>query len=261
AADCHCCGSEGGTVNPDGAATATPPTGDGWASAADRQAAARDAYRRSIGHGDPLTAAVLADRFDRSLRWAQERIAEIRNQRSTETDRRSVEQDGRRTTSDGRSTTGGERSTVEDGRSTTGRGLRTGGGRAGQEAQPSGAGQRFDTFIAVVVALVAAAASYEHQRSLAELAGEGALAWALPISVDGMMLATSRSILRRRRAGVTVPFLSWFGFGLGFAASVAANVAAAEPTLVGRLLAAWPPVALFITYETLAADHGEFRDR
>jgi hypothetical protein len=36
---------------------------------------------------------------------------------------------------------------------------------------------------------------------------------------------------------------------------------AAEPSIIGRLLAAWPPVALFITYETLAADHGEFRDR
>jgi hypothetical protein len=43
-------------------------------------------------------------------------------------------------------------------------------------------------------------------------------------------------------------------------ASVAANVAAAHPTPVGRLIAAWPPVALFIAYETLAADHGDFTD-
>jgi len=92
------------------------------------------------------------------------------------------------------------------------------------------------------------------------LAGEGWLAWVLPVSVDGMMLATGRSILRRRRAGIAAPFLSWFGLALGFIASVAANVAAAEPTLVGRLIAAWPPVALFIAYETLAADHGELPD-
>jgi len=89
------------------------------------------------------------------------------------------------------------------------------------------------------------------------LAGEGWLAWVLPVSVDGMMLATGRSILRRRRTGIAAPFLSWFGLTLGLVASVAANVAAAEPTLVGRLIAAWPPVALFIAYETLAADHGE----
>ena len=111
-----------------------------------------------------------------------------------------------------------------------------------------------------MVALVAAAASYQHQRTLAALAGEGWLAWALPISVDGMMLAAGRSILRRRRAGIRARFLSWFGFTLGFVASVAANVAAAHPTLVGRLIAAWPPVALFIAYETLAADHGDLPD-
>jgi len=109
-----------------------------------------------------------------------------------------------------------------------------------------------------MVALVAAAASDQHQRTLASLAGEGWLAWALPISVDGMMLATRRSILRRR-TGIRAPFLSWFGF-LGFVASVAANVAAAHPTPVGRLIAALPPVALFIAYETLAADHGDLPD-
>ncbi len=103
--------------------------------------------------------------------------------------------------------------------------------------------QRLDTMIVAIVALVAAAAFYQHQRTLAALAGEGWLAWALPISVDGMMLATGRSILRRRRADNPVPFLSWFGFTLGLIASVAANVAAAHPTPMARLIAAWPPVA------------------
>ena len=107
------------------------------------------------------------------------------------------------------------------------------------------------------MALVAAAASYQHQRTLAALAGEGWLAWALPISVDGMMLATGRSILRRRRANIPTPALSWFGFTLGLIASVAANIAAAHPTPAGRLIAAWPPLALFIAYETLAADHSD----
>ena len=110
------------------------------------------------------------------------------------------------------------------------------------------------------MALVAAAASYQHQRSLAALAGEGWLAWALPVSVDGMMLATGRSILRRRRAGIPAPALSWFGFTLGLIASVAANVAAAHPSPAGRLIAAWPPIALFIAYETLAADHSDLPD-
>jgi Protein of unknown function (DUF2637) len=233
-------------MNSHGGTLATPPAEDGWASAADRQAAARDIYRRTVQQGELLAAAPLAARFDRSLRWAQERVAEVRNERSAETN--------------GRGTNSGERNDVQDGRRTTGPGRRAS-GRRGGPVEPGGAAQRLDTFVAVVVALVAAAASYEHQRSLAEMAGEGALAWVLPISVDGMILATSRSILRRRRAGMPVSFLSWFGFTLGFLASVAANVAAAEPSIIGRLLAAWPPVAPFITYETFAADHGEFRDR
>jgi hypothetical protein len=212
-----------------------------YAIAPRRQAAARDAYERSVAEGAPLTAAALAAAFGRSVRWAQERISEVRKERNGANDGRS-DRSGR---NDMRSAGGA----LEDGNDRVVSGT----------GQASRAAQRFDAFIVAVVALVAAAASYEHQRSLAVLAGEGALAWVLPISVDGMMLATSRSILRRRRSGIPVPFLSWFGFALGFVASVAANVAAADPTLVGRLLAAWPPMALFIAYETLAADHGEFR--
>jgi hypothetical protein len=206
---------------------------DAWLGPAERQAAARDAYRRSVDDGAPLSAAALAAQFDRSPRWAQDRIAEARRQRST-----LLPLNG----SDGA-------------------------GHAPFASQPatsqppvSSTAQRLDTLVVAVVALVAAAASYQHQRSLAALAGEGWLAWALPVSVDGMMLATGRSILRRRRAGIPAPFLSWFGFTLGFVASVAANVAAAHPTPVGRLIAAWPPVALFIAYETLAADDGDLTD-
>jgi hypothetical protein len=38
---------------------------------------------------------------------------------------------------------------------------------------------------------------------------------------------------------------------LGLGASLAANVAAAEPTVTGRLVAAWPPVGLLLAYELL----------
>jgi Protein of unknown function (DUF2637) len=181
----------------------------------------------------PLSAAALAAQFDRSPRWAQDRIAEARNQRSARLRSRSAHDSD---------CTHAEATDAPP---------------AAQGAPAAGRAQRLDTVVVAVVALVAAAASYQHQRTLAALAGEGWLAWALPISVDGMMLATGRSILRRRRAGVPAPPLSWFGFTLGLIASVAANVAAAHPTPVGRLIAAWPPIALFIAYETLAADHGD----
>ena len=208
---------------------------DAWLGPAERQAAARGAYRRSVDDGAPLSAAALAAQFDRSPRWAQDRIAEARRQRSTLPPL---------------SSNGSDHAAHAPFASQP----------AANQPPAGSTAQRLDTLIVAVVALVAAAASYQHQRTLGALAGEGWLAWALPISVDGMMLATGRSILRRHRAGIPAPFLSWFGFTLGFVASVAANVAAAHPTPVGRLIAAWPPVALFIAYETLAADHGDLPD-
>lgn len=219
-----------------------------WESAAERQAAARDAYRASVEAGTPLSGAELGRRFDRSPQWGRAIVAKARHQATSvrHVDANPPHATGSTDMSSGAATapTGGPDSPAA---------LGDHGHRATVRAQ------RIDSVIVAVVALVAAVASYEHQRTLAVLAGEGDLAYVLPISVDGMMLATSRSILRRRRAGLRVPGLSWFGFLLGFVGSVAANVAAAEPTLVGRLVAAWPPVALFIAYETLAADHGDGR--
>jgi Protein of unknown function (DUF2637) len=209
---------------------------DAWLDPAERQAAARNAYRRSVDDRAPLSAAALAAQFDRSPRWAQDRIAEARRQRSTILPI---------------SSNGTDHAAHAPLASQP----------AANQPPVGSTAQRLDTLIVAVVALVAAAASYQHQQTLAALAGEGWLAWALPVSVDGMMLATGRSILRRRRTGIHAPFLSWFGFALGLVASVAANVAAAEPTPVGRLIAAWPPLALFIAYETLAADHGELGDQ
>ena len=103
----------------------------------------------------------------------------------------------------------------------------------------------------LAVALVAAVASYEHMRALAETAGEGWRAWLLPISVDGLAVAASMTMLVRRRAGQPSGALAWAALLLGLGASLAANVAAAEPTVQGRLVAAWPPVALLLSYELL----------
>jgi hypothetical protein len=101
-----------------------------------------------------------------------------------------------------------------------------------------------------VVAVVAAVASYDHQRALAELAGEGWRAW-LPVSVDVLVVAASMSMLVRRRAGLPAGSLAWASLLAGIGASLAANVAAADPTAIGRLVAAWPPVALLLAWELL----------
>jgi len=109
--------------------------------------------------------------------------------------------------------------------------------------------RRVTTAAVLSVALVAAVASYEHMRALAETAGEGWRAWLLPISVDGLAVAASMTMLVRRRAGERTGVLAWVALLLGLGASLAANVAAAEPTVHGRLVAAWPPVGLLLAYE------------
>ena len=57
------------------------------------------------------------------------------------------------------------------------------------------------TVAVLAVALVAAVSSYEHMRALAATAGEGRRAWLLPVSVDGLAVAASMTMLVRRRAG------------------------------------------------------------
>jgi len=115
--------------------------------------------------------------------------------------------------------------------------------------------RRITTAAVLAVAVVAAVASYEHMRALAALAGEGWRSWLLPISVDGLAVAASMTMLVRRRAGQRAGALPWVAPLLGLGASLAANVAAADPTVVGRLVAAWPPVGLLLSYELLMQQH------
>jgi len=115
---------------------------------------------------------------------------------------------------------------------------------------------RVTTAAVVAVAGVAAVASYEHMRALASVAGEGWRSWLLPISVDGLAVAASMTMLVRRRAHQRAGVLPWAALLLGLGASLAANVAAADPTVVGRLVAAWPPVGLLLSYELLMQQHG-----
>jgi hypothetical protein len=63
-------------------------------------------------------------------------------------------------------------------------------------------------------------------------------------------------MLVRRRAGLPAGGLAWAALLMGLGASMAANVAAAQPTVAGRLVAAWPPVALLLAYELLMRQLG-----
>jgi hypothetical protein len=105
-------------------------------------------------------------------------------------------------------------------------------------------GSWLDSAIILVVAGVAAAASYGHMLEVAVRAGEPLwIARTFPVTVDGLVLAA----LRRGRPG------RWW-LALGIAVSVAANMLARYPDLAataGPIVSGWPPLALFGTHRLL----------
>jgi len=222
---------------------ATPELSD-----ADARALAREAWHAS---GGTLTGKQLAERFGRSAKWGQ-------NQRAA------AEQEAAGRAAGGASPTvprhtpaarppvspraAPERPTVPRPAPPA----RTAARPARGKPAGSVAVRRVTVLAVTIVSLVAFAASYSHMFHLALEAGEGELvARALPLSVDGLVLAATMALLSARGAGRDSGALPWLALLLGLGASLAANVAAAEPTPVGRLVAAWPPVALALSFELL----------
>jgi hypothetical protein len=103
------------------------------------------------------------------------------------------------------------------------------------------------------VASIAAWSSYSHMVHVALRYGERPeVAYVLPISVDGMLLVASTVMVDDKRASGVVRWSARVAFTAGVAASVAANIAAAQPTLGARIVAAWPAVALLLVVEMLS---------
>jgi hypothetical protein len=113
---------------------------------------------------------------------------------------------------------------------------------------------RWSTAFAVLgVAAVAAVASYEHAYDLVRAHGEtGWTARMVPLTVDGLIYASSMVMLDSARRRAPVPALARWLLGLGIAATLAANVAhGLGHGLTGAAVAAWPAVALIGSYELL----------
>jgi hypothetical protein len=111
---------------------------------------------------------------------------------------------------------------------------------------------RWSTALAVLgVAGVAAVASYEHAYDLVRAHGEdGWTARMVPLTVDGLIYASSMVTLDSARRRAPVPALARWLLGLGIAATLAANVAhGLGHGLMGAAVAAWPAVALVGSYE------------
>ncbi len=103
-----------------------------------------------------------------------------------------------------------------------------------------------------LLALIAGTVSYLHMHMLVARHGQpGWVAALTPLSVDGMIVAASTTLLADSRWGRKGGVLPWALLVAGSVASLAANVAVAEPTLIGRLIAAWPSFALTASFELL----------
>src|SRR6202012_3694177 len=85
---------------------------------------------------------------------------------------------------------------------------------------------RWSTALAVLgVAAVAAVASYEHAYDLVRAHGEsGWTTRMVPLTVDGLIYASSMVMLDSARRGIQVPVLARWLLGLGIVATLAANV-------------------------------------
>lgn len=109
------------------------------------------------------------------------------------------------------------------------------------------------TVVVVTLAGIAAYVTYQHGYEVVRANGEGpATARLVPLTVDGLVYASSMVILHCARHRMTVPGLAWLLLGAGIAAVLAANVAhglAYGPG--GALVGAWPAVALVGGYELL----------
>jgi hypothetical protein len=113
---------------------------------------------------------------------------------------------------------------------------------------------RWTTAAAVIgVAAIAAVVSYEHAGNLVRAHGEtGWTARLIPLTVDGLIYASSMVMLDSARRGARVPTLARWLLGLGIVATLAANVAhGLGHGIIGAAVAAWPAVALVGSYELL----------
>lgn len=103
------------------------------------------------------------------------------------------------------------------------------------------------------VAAIAAWSSYSHMVHVALRFGERPeVAYALPFSVDGMLLVATVVMVDDKDRRTRVRPIVRLAFTAGVLASVAANIAAAHPSAGARIVAAWPAVALLLVVEMLA---------
>ncbi|MET8145691.1 DUF2637 domain-containing protein [Sphaerisporangium sp. NPDC005288] len=110
------------------------------------------------------------------------------------------------------------------------------------------------TVVVLAVAAVAAWVSYWHAVAVIERYGaeDEMSAHLVPATVDGMIYASSMVLLWCARYRLKVPALARWALALGIAATLAANILhGIERGPLAAALAAWPAIALVISYELI----------
>jgi len=119
--------------------------------------------------------------------------------------------------------------------------------------RPMSAGRRLlaaaDALPVTVLAVIAGAGSFTHIRDTAAEHGQrGPMAWAVAVCIDLTCVMAARERQRDKRASITTRRLSWPTIVLtgGVGLSLAANLAQAQPTIWGQVMAAVPPGAFLV---------------
>jgi hypothetical protein len=105
---------------------------------------------------------------------------------------------------------------------------------------------------AFIVAGVAGAASFEHIASVAIAAGERPwVGYTLPLAIDGLIVVGVAALLEDKRHGRTGRMSARLAVAVGVLATLAANIASAQPTWTARLVAVAAPVSFLLSVEVL----------
>ena len=106
-----------------------------------------------------------------------------------------------------------------------------------------------DALPVTVLAVIAGAGSFTHIRDTAAEHGQGgSMSWAVAVCVDLTCVMAARERQRDKQAGIPARRLSWPAVVLagGVLLSLAANLAQAQQTAWGRIVAAVPPGAFLV---------------
>lgn len=106
---------------------------------------------------------------------------------------------------------------------------------------------------AAAAAGVAGFASYQHIVKVAHGFGESfEVAAVLPLSIDGLIVVGTMAMIEDKRAGRRPRLSARVALGFGVVATLASNIASAQPSLGARLMAAVPAISFLIAVEVLA---------